>query len=634
MTQGFIRVAAAIPSVKIADCQYNVSQILELAEQADSQQVEIVSFPELSITGYTCGDLFYNQQLLDEAGEALYELVQQSANLQAVIIVGMPWKLGNLLYNVAVVIQSGKILGIVPKSHMANNSGLSESRWFKSAILLPNQEVDFRGSRVNFGVNQLFTHQNLSFAIEICKDVWVPTPPSTQHSQYGADIIFNLSTSAETLNKRNYIKQMLKQQSAKNSIAYVYASSGFGESSTDFVYAGHCFIVENGRIIAENERFSLDPQLIISEIDIDKIKSEKRKNDSILPFAQSVSYLTSAFKLQENTWKNLSRSTEKHPFLPSEKDKDECYFEAFSIQTHGLAQRWSQTGIENLIIGISGGLDSTLALLVCVNAADKLGYDRKRIIGITMPGFGTTDRTYNNAHQLMQSLGISIRDISIKDACIQHFKDIGHDINQHDITYENVQARERTQVLMDVANQMNGLVIGTGNLSEYALGWSTFNGDQMSMYAVNAGIPKTMVRDMTHWLAENKTDENSKKVILDILDTPVSPELLPTDNNKNSTQVTEDVIGPYELHDFFIYYFVRFSFSADKIFYLANHAFKGDYEAETIAKWLKVFLKRFVTQQFKRSTMPDGPKVGSVNFSPRGDWKMPSDAELLKWEMP
>ncbi len=633
MKQGFIRVAAAIPSVKVADCQYNISKIIELAEQADSQDVEILSFPELSITGYTCGDLFYNQQLLDEAEQALHDLLLQSYHLQTVIIVGMPWRYSNLLYNVAVVMQAGKILGIVPKTYMANNSGLNESRWFKSAISLSNTKVNFRESEVSFGVNQLFTHQNIAFAIEICKDIWVPNPPSTRHSHYGADIIFNLSTSAEILGKRAYIKRLLKHQSAKSNIAYIYASSGFGESSTDFVYSGHAFIVENGRIIAENKRFTLEPQLIISEIDIDRIKTEKRKNDGILPFDPSVSYLKSPFKLQENKWKNLTRKIEKYPFIPSEENKEERYYEAFSIQTTGLAKRWSHTQAKHLIIGVSGGLDSTLALLVCVNAADKLGYDRKRIVGITMPGFGTTNRTYENAHKLMQTLGITIRDISIKDACIQHFKDIGHDINQHDITYENVQARERTQILMDVANQMNGLVIGTGNLSESALGWSTYNGDHMSMYAVNAGLPKTLIKELTKWVA-HQSEEKTKIVILDILDTPVSPELLPTDEAKSKMQITEDFIGPYELHDFFIYYFVRFSFSADKIFYLATQAFKDDYEAKTIAKWLKVFLKRFISQQFKRSSMPDGPKIGSVNFSPRGDWKMASDTELLDWEMP
>ncbi len=633
MTQGFIRVAAAIPSVKVADCQYNISKIIELAEKAEREHVEIVSFPELSITGYTCGDLFYNQQLLDEAEQALHDLLLQSFHLQTVMIVGMPWRYGNSLYNVAVIMQSGKILGIIPKSYMANNSGLNESRWFKSAIALQTTTVNFRGADINFGANQLFTHKNTAFAIEICKDVWVSNPPSTQHSQYGADIIFNLSTSAESTGKRNYLKQILRTQSAKCSIGYVYASSGFGESSTDFVYAGHAFIIENGRIIAENKRFSLDPQLVISEIDIDKIKSEKRKNDSILPFAQSVSYVKTPFHLQENTWTDLYKTVDKYPFIPSKSQAGERYFEAFSMQIGGLAKRWTHTQAQHLIIGISGGLDSTLALLVCVATADKLAYDRKRIVGITMPGFGTTNRTYNNAYQLMQALGITIREISIKDACIQHFKDIEHDINQHDITYENAQARERTQVLMDVANQMNGLVIGTGNLSESALGWSTYNGDHMSMYAVNAGVPKTLVRELTHWVA-NQMNKEVQEVIFDILKTPISPELLPTDKTQTSTQVTEDVIGPYELHDFFIYYFVRFGFSADKIFYLANQAFKGDYEAETIAKWLKIFLKRFISQQFKRSCMPDAPKVGSVSFSPRGDWKMPSDASAFKWEKP
>jgi NAD+ synthase (glutamine-hydrolysing) len=528
--------------------------------------------------------------LLD-AEKWLTELQLATFSLTAVTVVGMPLRVDNQLFNVAVVLQGGRILGVVPKTNLPNNNEFYEKRWFASAKSTDVTTVKIGGEEVPFGTDILFTDRKFSFAIELCEDLWVPIPPSSQHAVHGADIIFNLSATNELIAKHHYLCQLIEQQSARCNSGYVYASSGFGESTTDVVYAGNGLIAENGKMIASSERFLLESQLVVSEIDVERLRADRMRNTN----------------------------------------RNESCEEIFSIQVGGLAKRWQHTKAETLVLGISGGLDSTLALLVCVKTADKLGIDRKSIIGITMPGFGTTDRTYLNALNLMKSLGVSQKEISIKDACIQHFNDIGHDASLHDVTYENTQARERTQILMDIANKHNGIVIGTGDLSELALGWATYNGDHMSMYAVNSGIPKTLVRYLVDWVSHTLEGE-TELILRDVLDTPVSPELLPADEKGEIAQKTEDLVGPYELHDFFLYYFVRFGFAPEKIRFLANNAFDGDYTDEVIVKWLKVFLRRFFAQQFKRSCMPDGPKVGSINLSPRGDWRMPSDAVGFGWD--
>ncbi|GAB1415862.1 NAD(+) synthase [Paludibacter sp.] len=630
MKYGFVKVAAAIPSLKVADCRFNVESIIELIEKAEKEEVEIICFPELSLTGYTCGDLFFQLQLQKNAENALNDLVASSFSKKIAIIAGLPLRVQNQLFNVGVVIQSGKILGAVPKSYLPNSNEFSEKRWFTSGLDAKITEVQINGLTVPFGVNQLFTYEDCTFAIEVCKDLWVANPPSTQHTLNGADIIFNLSASDELIGKRKYLLQLIEQQSGRTYSGYVYSSAGYGESSTDLVFAGNAIIAENGRILNLSERFLLDPQIIISEIDVEKLKSEKLKNLSINSGCSNTIYTTIKCESSNKPFENLARQINKHPFVPQGSSKEETLHEIISLQSLALAKRWQHTKAENLVIGISGGLDSTLALLVCVNASDKLQYDRKKIIGITMPGFGTTNRTYQNSVKLMESLGVTSKEISIKDACLQHFKDIGHDANIHDVTYENVQARERTQILMDYANKHNGIVVGTGDLSEAALGWSTYNGDHMSMYNVNCGVPKTLVRHLVDWVSRN-TDSDAGAILQDILATPVSPELLPTDSDGNITQKTENIVGPYELHDFFLYYFVRFGFTPDKIFFLAQQAFKSDYADKTIAKWLRVFLKRFFSQQFKRSCVPDGPKIGTVSLSPRGDWKMPSDTVGFEW---
>jgi NAD+ synthase (glutamine-hydrolysing) len=632
MKHGFVRIAAAIPEVRVADCRFNSSKIIEQIEQAEREQVEILCFPELAISGYSCADLFLQQQLLTDAEAALNDILLKTYALHVVVIAGMPLRFQNSLYNVAVVMQSGKILGIVPKSYLPNNNEFYEKRWFTSGISDPIKTIRFNETDVPFGTNLLFAYRDFAFSTEICEDLWVPLPPSTQHCLHGADVIFNLSATNELIGKHQYLRQLIEQQSGRCHAGYVYASAGFGESSTDVVYAGNGIIAENGKIIVASERFSFEPQLIISEIDIERLKAEKLRNSNFYQAKSDDLYQTIACKSSNIPFEHLHRSFYKHPFVPPATNRDAHCEEIFSIQVGGLAQRWKHTKAETMVVGISGGLDSTLALLVCVKTADKLGYDRKRVVGITMPGFGTTDRTYNNAISLMQSLGITMHEISIKEACIQHFKDIKHDPNQHDVTYENTQARERTQILMDMANKTNGLVVGTGDLSELALGWATYNGDHMSMYAVNSGIPKTLVRYLVEW-ASHQLDASSEAVLQDVLNTPVSPELLPADHNGDIAQKTEDLVGPYELHDFFLYYFARFGFSPDKIFFLANQAFKAVYTEAIIARWLKVFLKRFYAQQFKRSCMPDGPKVGSINLSPRGDWRMPSDAVGQEWDM-
>ncbi len=624
MFQGFIKVAAAVPEVKVADTQFNLAKIKNILIQAANEQVQVICFPELSLTAYTCGDLFLQRRLLDDAKESLIQLAAFSKTYSQVIIVGLPLEVNRQLFNVAAVIQSGQILGIVPKTHLPNNNEFYEKRWFSPANN-KHEYITILNQNIPFGTNILFHNHEFSFGIEICEDLWVPIPPSSQHCLHGADLIFNLSATNELIGKHPYLRQLIEQQSARCNAGYIYSSAGNGESTTDLVYAGNAIIAENGKIIAASKRFESDEIYLSSEIDIEKIKAERLRNSNFFNSCNDDIYKMVPFASVENTHFILSRTINKTPFVPPVENKDRHCEEIFNIQVGGLVKRWKHTQAKSLVLGISGGLDSTLALLVCVKAADKLGWDRKMIYGVTMPGFGTTDRTYNNAIELIDSLGVSKLEISIAEASHLHMKDIGHDPNIHDVTYENTQARERTQILMNLANKLSGFVVGTGDLSELALGWATYNGDHMSMYGVNSGVPKTLVRYLVSWVGQSLGGK-SNEILHDILETPVSPELLPADASGNIAQKTEDLVGPYELHDFYLYYFVRFGFSPDKILFLAKEAFKDKYEDEFIEKWLKVFVRRFFSQQFKRSCMPDGPKVGSINLSPRGDWRMPSDA--------
>ena len=630
MYNGFVRVAAAVPQLRIADCDFNVKQIISLIRQAEEEKVQVVCFPELSITGYTCGDLFFQQQLLYDTEKALSQLLVETFGTTVAAIIGMPVRTNNRIFNVGMVIQGGKILGVVPKTYIPNNNEFYEKRWAASA----DDSIDtisINEHTVPFGTNLLFTDREFTFSLEICEDLWNPIPPSCQHAMHGAEIIFNLSASNELVGKNNYRKRLIEQQSARCRAGYMYVASGIGESTTDSVFSGASFIAENGTILAEGERFKWESQLLVSEIDIEHLRADRFRNSNYELGRSDRQYRTIQIESAHYKTFRLKRTFNKYPFVPSDADRDLSCEDIYLIQSTGLARRWQHTKAHILVIGISGGLDSTLALMVCVKTADMLGYDRKRIIGVTMPGFGTTDRTYANSIELMKSLGITMREIPIRAATLQHFEDIGHDADKHDVTYENAQARERTQILMDIANQQNGLVVGTGDLSELALGWATYNGDHMSMYAVNTSVPKTLVRYLVDWISE-QTDNKVRLILKDVLDTPVSPELLPVDKSGKTAQITEDIVGPYELHDFFLYYFVRFGFSINKIFFLATYAFKDDYAEAEIKKWLKVFIRRFFSQQFKRSCMPDGPKVGSISLSPRADWRMPSDAGAFAWE--
>lgn len=639
MQNGFIKVAAAIPSVKVADCSYNVQQIESLIAMAEGKGVEVIVFPELCITGYTCQDLFKQTLLLEQAETSVLMLLDFTRKLDIISIVGVPVVVGDLLLNCAAVIQKGDLLGLVPKTYLPNYSEFYEKRWFASSQDLQPSEIRFAGNKIVVTPQPtLFrTCDGAMFGVEICEDVWAPVPPSCNLALSGADIIFNLSASDELIGKHNYLKGLLAQQSARMISGYVYSGCGFGESTQDVVYGGNAIAYENGQLLAESERFALDSQLIITQIDVEKIRNERRTNSTYIN-AQCGhdSRIVNAHTVMPRDFE-LIRDVNPHPFIPKTDDMEKSCDEIFSIQVAGLAKRLVHTGCKTVVVGISGGLDSTLALLVCVRTFDKLQLSRKGIVGVTMPGFGTTDRTYNNAVNLMKSLGITLREISIADAVKQHFNDIGHDINVHDVTYENSQARERTQILMDLSNQLGALVIGTGDLSELALGWATYNGDHMSMYGVNAGVPKTLIKYLVKFVAMSEDSDETRSILLDIIDTPISPELIPADEAGNITQKTEDLVGPYELHDFFLYHIIRFGYRPSKIFMLARKAFDGSnpeapfYDDETIKKWLTIFLRRFFNQQFKRSCLPDGPKVGSVSLSPRGDWRMPSDASSALW---
>ena len=656
---GLFRVATAIPTVKVADVEYNLKQHIQLLREAHSEGVQLLVFPELSLTGYTCADLFHHRPLLDATVQAIMHLAEAARGIDMAVIVGAPLTYCNRLYNCAVLLGDGQVIGIVPKIYLPNYNEFYESRWFAPGTeVKPGSRISLGElggtsyNNINFGPNYLFDFEGVTVGIEICEDLWVPMPPSSRMALAGANVIVNLSCSDEVLGKHAYLRRMIEVQSGRLVCAYVYASAGFGESSTDLVFAGKGMIAENGSIIAESERFKLEPSLKIADVDIEKLMVLRRTQTTFTQMIQQpdeTTFYSEFRRIMEPTQngyatigltklttpdfeKKLYRTVVPTPFVPAEGDDMEARCsEIFNIQVQGLVTRLSHINCRTAVIGISGGLDSTLALLVTVRAFDKLGWDRKRIIGITMPGFGTSGRTYNNSIGLMESLGITSQEISIKDSVNQHFKDLDVDSSVHDVTYENCQARERTQILMDMSNKTGGIVIGTGDLSELALGWCTYNGDHMSMYAVNVSIPKTLVKYLVKWVALSSVDQRSKEILLDIFDTPISPELIPTDEQGNIAQKTEDLVGPYELHDFFLYHSFRFGASPSKIFFLARKAFDGVYDNATILKWLRTFFRRFFQQQFKRSCLPDGPKVGTVSISPRGDWRMPSDACASLW---
>ncbi len=639
MKYGFVTVAAAVPSVRVADTDFNLHSIECQIACAEGRGVEIVCFPELCVTGYSCQDLFREQLLLDKADEALLRLLDFTRKLDIISIIGLPVVADGLLLNCAAVIQKGCLLGVVPKTYLPNYNEFYEKRWFASARNLRDTEVCIAGNTVVVSSTpKVFeTIDGVRFGIEICEDVWAPTPPSNNLALAGADIVFNLSASNELIGKHSYLKSLLAQQSARTISGYVYSGCGFGESTQDVVYGGNTLIYENGRLLSEGCRFSIEPQLQVTQIDVERLRSERRVNSTFVSASRSARAVTVDTKPVEARDFIFLRDVNPLPFIPQAEDMAASCEEILNIQTLGLAQRLRHTGSKRVVIGISGGLDSTLALLVCVRAFDRLGLDRKGIVGVTMPGFGTTDRTHSNAVSLMRSLGVTLREIGIAGSVERHFQDIGHDMSVHDVTYENSQARERTQILMDLSNQLGGIVVGTGDLSELALGWATYNGDHMSMYGVNSGVPKTLIRHLVRYVAMTGVDDSSKATLLDIVDTPISPELIPADAQGNISQKTEDLVGPYELHDFFLYYFIRFGFRPAKIFMLARRAFNGahpevlHYDDETIKHWLSTFCRRFFSQQFKRSCLPDGPKVGSVSLSPRGDWRMPSDASAALW---
>ncbi|MDO4758380.1 MAG: NAD(+) synthase [Rikenellaceae bacterium] len=629
---GFLKVAAAVPLVEVADCDFNAGRILGLMEQAAQRGAEIVAFPELSLTAYTCGDLLLQPTLLNAAEEALVGLVRKSRKLPLVGLVGAPLRHGSAIYNCAVVFSQGKILGVVPKSYIPDYSEFYENRVFTSGADITDEQILVAGVECDFGVDLTFEVNGVEFGVEICEDLWVARQPSSQLALDGAKVIFNLSASPEAVGKHTYLRQLVLQQSARTLSAYVYTSAGFGESSTDLVFAGKAFIAESGRLMAETDRFSLDEKLIVADVDIELLEFQRQRNTSFRVNESGSENTVIEMEIPEPMQTStLDRTVDPLPFLPEEQEAEICYEEMFEIQSHGLAKRMKHIHSKAAVIGISGGLDSTLALLGLVRTFDKLGLDRKGIYGITMPGFGTTDRTYRNALELMQLLGITIKEIPIREACLQHFRDIEIDATDRSAAYENAQARERTQILMDLANKYNGIVIGTGDLSELALGWATYNGDQMSMYGINASIPKTLVRKLVSWAATKAENKRVAEILNDVVATPVSPELLPADEGGKIAQKTEDLVGPYELHDFFLYHFINSGYSPRKILYMAQEAFGEEYDRATILKWLTVFFRRFFSQQFKRSAMPDGPKVGLVSLSPRGDWRMPSDASAKMW---
>ncbi len=633
MLDGFIRVAAASPKVKVSDVDFNVSQTVLLARKAAENDTAVVVFPELGLTGYTCGDLFNQNALLNKAIDGLYDLAEQTRDLNTVLIVGLPVQVGGKLYNCAAVVYQGEILGIVPKQNVPNYSEFYELRHFKPFDDAENVAIE---DDVCFG-RMVFDCNDLTFAVEICEDLWVSSSPSEEYVNNGAQIIFNLSCSDEIIGKAQFRRDLVKMQSAKLMAAYVYCDAGIGESTQDLVFAGHNIIAENGKILAESKRFANeneDDAILYADIDLERLEADRRKANTFTSDLAGYSGVEVVRFDAEFPDITPARAISKTPFVPENKtDLESRCEDILSMQAAGLYTRLKAINCKKAVIGLSGGLDSTLALIVTIHAFDKLGIDRKGIIGITMPGFGTTARTKNNSVNIAEQYGCTLREISISEAVTQHFKDIGHDMDVHDITYENSQARERTQILMDIANQEGGLVIGTGDLSELALGWATYNGDHMSMYGVNCSIPKTLVRYLVSYESQRTAEINPSlsQALADIVATPVSPELLPPTEDGKISQKTEETVGPYELHDFFLYYMIRYGFTPSKIYRMALQAFDGSYDAETIYKWEETFLRRFFAQQFKRSCVPDGPKVGTVSLSPRGDWRMPSDASRNVW---
>ena len=641
---GMVRVAAVVPQVNVADVEGNVAHLIESVNQAVGMGASIVATPELCVTGYTCGDLFGNDLLLDAAEQALVDLNEHYRNTSVMIVLGAPLRCNGHLFNCAVILNHGE-MWVVPKTYIPNYKEFYEKRWFTSSnitAIAGRDSIVVGGEEVPFGTHQIFEAGRARVAVEVCEDLWVPAPPSSIAAINGANVIVNLSASNELIGKHTYLMDLIKHQSARCIAAYVYASCGFGESTTDLVFGGNAVIAENGKVLAQGERFTTRGQLSVADIDIAALDNERRINGS---FADSMVQFGTPFEhiaLEVNgpldyESQELKRPVRRLPFVPAEDDRLNARCEEIvSIQTEGLMRRLDFTGIPTMVVGVSGGLDSTLALLVGVRAFDRMGRDRKDIHAITMPGFGTTDRTYTNACAMVKALGVTLHEISIAAAVTQHFNDIGHDAANHDVTYENSQARERTQILMDFSNKVNGLVLGTGDLSELALGWATYNGDHMSMYNVNVSIPKTLVRHLVRWFAASLDDgsEAGKQIhdtLVDVLDTPISPELTPAAQDGTILQVTEDIVGPYELHDFFLYHMLRYGYAPDKLYLLARKAFNGVYDNATIRKWLRTFVKRFFSQQFKRSCLPDGPKVGNVSLSPRGDWRMPSDASARLW---
>lgn len=629
---GYLRTGAAVPNVKVADIEFNLTGMVEMVKDAYSKQCDVMVFPELSITGYTCADLFEHPILLKKAEDAVAEFLFLTSPYPMLVAVGCPVVAHGRYYNCAVIIAESRILGVVPKSHIPNYGEFYEKRWFESGKDINNDEIVFAGAKVPFGTDIIFEYKGAKIGVEICEDLWVPNPPSSRLCMGGADIILNLSASDELIGKHEYLRRLIAQQSARCRCGYVYASAGWGESSTDLVFVGNAIIGEDGYILESEHRFFTVPTLVIKDIDVEKLRSDRIRSSTFFDDADMPTGLRiKSVQAQqipkmplENEW------IDPEPFVPHDewKLREHCD-EIINIQARGLMQRLNVIHCHKAVIGISGGLDSTLALLVTVRAFDLLDLDRKGIIGITMPGVATTTRTHNNAVSLMRSLGVTEMEIPIGKAVVQHFADIGQDPTNYDITFENSQARERTQILMDVSNKENAIVIGTGDMSELALGWCTYNGDHMSMYGVNASVPKTLVRHLVKWFA-SELETKAAEILLDVVDTPISPELVPSGTDEIS-QKTEDVVGPYELHDFFLYHMLRNSFSPRKIYWLAQRAFRNRYNARTILKWLRNFYRRFFNQQFKRSCMPDGPKVGSVCLSPRGDWRMPSDASSALW---
>ena len=626
-----MRVAAAVPRVHIADAHRNAEGALKIMQDAFKEGVEIVVMPELSLVGYTCGDMVLQKKLLRDSEQALAWLMEQTQDIPTIGIVGLPVVYADRLYNCAAVFGQGVLWGIVPKSYIPNYGEFSELRWWVSGFGIRDRVIRFAGQECPFGADLMFDIHDVEFGVEICEDMWVPVPPSSMQAVQGAKLLFNLSASPESVCKHDYLISLIAEQSSRTMAAYVYASSGHGESSSDLVFAGNAVVAELGRVLGVSERFVRNDRMVISDIDVEYIATRRTaRNTFYYPNAPEMRVVE--IDVDEIVHQgDVRRHIEPIYFVPENKEARAAHCkEVFAIQSAGLAQRLEHTGCKTAVIGISGGLDSTLALLAVCDTFDLLGLDRKGIIGVTMPGFGTTDRTYQNAVTMVRELGCTLREISIKEACEQHFKDIGIDAKDHSVAYENSQARERTQILMDVANLCGGMVIGTGDMSELALGWATYNGDQMSMYGINASVPKTLVKHMVAWYADNRAEGELSKSLHDVVATPVSPELLPADG-ENIAQKTEDIVGPYELHDFFLYCTLRRRYAPKKIAMLAMLAFEGTYDKATIIKWLKVFFHRFFTQQFKRSAMPDGPKVGGVGLSPRGDLHMPSDAQERAW---